>query len=120
MGIGRPAGNISRSRPMNKYRNKPIYVDGTWFQSMKEGKRYQELCLLERAGEIKKLRRQVVFPFDVNGIKICSYRADFVYIQKSKDGWDSIVEDTKGRKIQPYPIKKKLMKAIYGVDILET
>ena len=44
----------------NKYGNKKTVVDGITFDSRKEAKRYQELKLLEKAGEIKDLRRQVV------------------------------------------------------------
>ena len=65
----------------NKYHAKPTYVGDIRFDSKKEAKRWQELVLLERAGEIKNLRRQVEFeliPKTSHGRRIV-YRADFVY-----------------------------------------
>ena len=56
----------------NKYGNKKTVVDGITFDSRKEAKRYQELKLLEKAGEIKDLRRQVKYELipsqKINGI----------------------------------------------------
>ena len=46
---------------MNKYRAKKVNVNGMIFDSHKEANRYFELRLLERAGEIKNLSRQVPF-----------------------------------------------------------
>jgi hypothetical protein len=37
----------------NKYRAQPVVIDGIRFASKKEGARYLELKLLERAGKIK-------------------------------------------------------------------
>lgn len=101
---------------MNKYRNKPIVIDGIWFQSKKEGKRWGELRLLEKAGEITRLKRQLPFPLNVNGEKIGKYMADFVYTDaRGKD----VVEDVKGVLTSVYKLKKKLMWAIYRIDITE-
>jgi hypothetical protein len=52
----------------------------------------------------------------VNGIAICRYRADFVYVESGK----RIVEDTKGMRTDVYKLKKKMMLAILGIDIKET
>ena len=101
----------------SKYRNKPIVIDGKWFSSRKEAKRYQELRLLEQTGEINHLLTQVNFPINVNGEKICVYRADFTY--RTKDGKD-IVEDTKGFKTPTYKLKKKLLWAVCRINITET
>lgn len=101
---------------MSKYRNKPTVVDSIRFHSKKEARRYSDLKLLERAGAIKNLRLQVPYVFMHNDTKICSYRADFVY----EEGQRSIVEDTKGVKTKDYVIKRNLMRAFYGIEILET
>ena len=37
---------------MNKYRNKKVQIDRYVFDSIKEGQRYRELAILERAGKI--------------------------------------------------------------------
>lgn len=106
----------------NKYGSKKTEVDGVTFDSKKEAKRYQELRILEKAGEIKDLRRQVKFELipsqRINGKvaeRAVEYRADFVYTQ---DG-QTIVEDTKGFRTKDYIIKRKLMLWVHGIRIRE-
>jgi hypothetical protein len=102
-----------------KYRNKKTVIDGISFDSSKEGRRYQELLLLERTGVIQNLRRQVRFPLSVNGQLICTYIADAVYTENGHE----VVEDTKSpvtRKLPVYRIKYKLLRAIHGIAIRET
>lgn len=93
-------------------------VDGIRFASRKEARRYSELRLMERAGEISYLRRQVVFAIHVNGVLVCRYIADFTY--RTKDNPAVIVEDCKGKRTATYQIKKKLMKAVHEIEIKET
>lgn len=107
-------------RKRGKYRNVKTVVDGIVFDSIGEAERYKELKLLERAGEISDLRLQVPYSIDVNGHHICVYKSDFDYVQ---DG-EEITEDHKGGKsatcITPvYRLKKKLMKAVHGIEIQE-
>ena len=106
-----------------KYGNKKTVVDGITFDSRKEATRYSELKLLQRAGEIFDLQRQVPFtliPKQVRDGKVierpCVYKADFVY--KDKDGTE-IVEDTKGMKTKEYIIKRKLMLWQFGIEVKE-
>ena len=101
----------------NKYRAKKTVVDGITFDSKKEATRYQELKLLEKAGQIKALVLQVPYDLMVNGCKVGIYRADFTYWDVVKD--EAIIEDVKGFKTPVYNIKKKILKA-YGIDIYET
>ena len=103
---------------MSKYNAKITFVDDIRFHSMKEANRYLELKLLVRAGEIRDLKLQVKYSFDVNGVHICNYYADFVYFDYRFS--KVIVEDSKGKRIQPYPIKAKLMKACHNIEIFET
>ena len=42
--------------PKSKYHAQPVEIDGVRFDSQKEARRYSELRLLERAGEIKDLQ----------------------------------------------------------------
>ncbi|MBQ6570642.1 MAG: DUF1064 domain-containing protein [Clostridia bacterium] len=107
---------------MRKYHNKKTVLDGITFDSKKEAERYAELRLLERAGEIRNLRRQVRFqlvPKQYDGKKCVerevTYIADFVYGQDGK----TVVEDTKGVKTKDYIIKRKLMLQKYGIRIKE-
>lgn len=103
-----------------KYRNKPTEVDGFLFDSKKEAKRYQQLQLLEKAGHVKDLAKQVKYDLNVNGVRIATYTADFVYLELRKGAWEKVVEDVKGYPNDRWPMKKKLMKAIHGVVIRET
>lgn len=108
---------------MSKYHNKKLTVDGQTFDSGKEYRRFRELCLLERAGQIAGLQRQVKFELlpaqRIDGKVVeraCSYVADFVY---TEDG-QQVVEDAKGMRTQEYRLKRKLMLYIHGIRIRET
>ena len=120
---------------MNKYHNQKIQTsDGIIHDSKREARRWMELKLLERAGLIKDLQRQVEYVLiptqrepDVIGKrggiikgkvieKQVSYVADFVY--KDKDG-NEIVEDTKGFRTKEYILKRKMMLWIHGIRIRE-
>lgn len=102
-----------------KYRNTPTITEHGRFDSKKEAARFGELVLLERAGKIKNLRCQVKYALVVNAVHICDYIADVVY----EEGRRVVVEDTKSevtRKNQVYRIKKKLMDALWMIQIKET
>lgn len=101
-----------------KYKNEKTQVDGVWFDSKREARRYGELKLLERAGEIRNLRLQVVYDLVVYGRLVCRYRADFVY-EDRRLGWAEVVEDAKGCRTEAYIIKRKLMLAVHGITIRE-
>lgn len=92
-------------------------VDGITFHSKAEAERYGELMMLAAAGKIKYLARQVKYPLIVMQVLITTYFADFTYTDS--DG-KFIAEDVKGVMTPVYRIKKKLMLALYGIDILET
>lgn len=107
---------------MSKYYSKKVTVNGITFDSKKEANRYSELVLLERAGKIQNLERQVKFeviPCQRIDGKIaergCYYIADFVYQQDGK----KVVEDTKGYKTKDYIIKRKLMLWVHGIRVQE-
>lgn len=117
---------------MSKYHSRKITRDGITFDSVKEYQHYSELSLLERAGTITDLQRQVKFVllpaqyrqmFDRKAHRwksrcvereVC-YIADFVYQQDGK----TVVEDTKGFKTKDYIIKRKLMLYIHNIQIKE-
>ena len=100
----------------NKYNARKVEIDGYIFDSKKEAKRYQELCLLERAGEIEIIEIHPRWKLVVNGVLIGRYTADFMY----KDNGKMVVEDVKGVRTRDYVLRKKLMKALYGIEIKET
>ncbi len=106
---------MKEKAPRSKYNAKKIEIDGIMFDSIMEGKRYQELTILQRIGEISDMRMQVKYELKVNGILICKYYADFVYYQ----GGVEVVEDVKGMRTKEYILKNKMMKAIHNIDIFE-
>ncbi|WP_321865698.1 DUF1064 domain-containing protein [Paraburkholderia tropica] len=106
-----------------KYGNVKVEHDGIKFDSKRELKRYHELVAMQARGEIAELERQVVFvlacPVVIAGRKrpALRYVADFVYERPCAEG--QIVEDAKGRITEGYRIKRHLMKAVHGLDIVE-
>jgi len=109
---------------MGKYGNRKITVDGITFDSQKEAVRYQELLLLQRAGQIFNLQRQVPFvliPKQERNGKVVEravvYKADFVYTENGED----VVEDVKSEatKTKEYIIKRKLLLWQFGIRIRE-
>lgn len=100
-----------------KYHNQKIIIDGHELDSKKEGKRYSELKLLERAGCIKDLELHPAFllipSFKKNGktYRKMTYVADFKYYDVNQQ--KVIVEDTKGYRTEVYKIKKKIFEYKY-------
>lgn len=108
---------------MSKYRSRKVTLDGMEFDSHREAKRYRELSLLQRAGEINDLRTQVryiLIPAQKKPSggteRAVTYTADFVY--RNKAGRE-IVEDAKGVRTQQYIIRRKLMLFVHGIEINE-
>lgn len=110
------------STARSKYRAQPTVVDGIRFHSAKESRRYAELKLLEKAGEIQYLGLQPVFTLFAPGreagtsVELGRYIADFSYL--TKEGVE-IVEDVKGVRTPLYRWKKKHVEAQYGITIRE-
>ena len=105
----------------NKYGNKKVRLpDGTVYDSHKEYSRHRMLQLLERAGEISDLRRQVKYELipKQDGERAVYYVADFVYMDRRTGDW--VVEDCKGFKTDVYILKRKMFRYRYGKTILET
>lgn len=102
----------------NKFNNIKTVVDGIKFDSKAEAARWVELKLLEKAGAIKDLERQVECPLEVNGELVCNYLADFEYYEKTPIGkWKLVVEDLKGYQTDVFKLKAKLFRAVYGFGI---
>jgi hypothetical protein len=102
-----------------KYHAIRTQLDGYTFDSKAEAKRYAELRLLERAGEIRNLTVHPRYPLEVNEVRICVYVGDFSYNLRIYDPrvgtawWKAMVEDVKGVKTPAYRLKKKLFEAIH-------
>ena len=117
---------------MNKYNARKCSLGDQVFDSQMERARYKELCLMERAGAIKNLQRQVRYELipaqyskkykTKKGQPKCmeksvAYVADFVYWDK--DLGKLVVEDVKGVRTEAYRIKRKLMLWVHGIEIKE-
>lgn len=108
-----------------KYGNRKVTTPDGTFDSVKEYSRWQELKMLERAGEIYDLHRQVPFVLipAQNGEdgrvieRAVKYIADFTY--RSRKDNRLTVEDTKGLKTPEYIIKRKLALYRLGIRIVE-
>lgn len=123
----------------SKYGAKKVTKDGMTFDSQKEYRRWNELVLLQRAGRIRDLQRQVKFELlptqraestevykagPQKGLpkpgpvleKAVVYVADFAYYQDGK----YIVEDAKGVRTEAYKLKKKMLLYFQGIHIKET
>ena len=100
-----------------KYHNTKVRAGDEVFDSRREYNRWCELRLLERAGQISELKRQVAFELipKQDGERSVKYIADFVY---TKDG-KMVVEDAKGAKTPAYIIKRKLMLFVHKIRVKE-
>lgn len=118
-----------RRRSRNKYGAKPEYVNGHRFASGREANRYRQLLLMETAGEIADLELQPKFPFEINGRPVliksagypngrrASYTADFKYRDR-KHGYRETVEDAKGADTSASRLRRAIVAAQYGVEIV--
>jgi hypothetical protein len=118
-------------RGKNKYGARRVVLDNHSFASALEAKRYQELKLLERAGKILDLTLQPRFPLKIDGQKVGTYVADFLYVElvrtpiaKHECGYSTIgdnihtaelavVEDAKGLVLPLYALKRGMFKQLY-------
>jgi len=102
----------------------PTIVDGIRFHSKREARRWGELQLLERAGEISSLERQVNiellgrddFVRTPTG-RAMKYVADFRYWDRRANAW--VIEDSKGHETDTFKMKRAILAAM-GVEILTT
>lgn len=124
---------LKAQKKPHKYHAKRTVIDGIKFDSQKEAERWSELKLLERAGRIGELRRQVVYGLHApvlsahSATSTCSvgfiwwaivstYIADFSYVENG----EITVEDCKGMPTPAYRQKRKHMLIEYGIQIKET
>lgn len=126
---------------MPKYGNRKTRTsDGILHDSRKEALRWTQLKLMERAGLITDLSRQVEFVLIPEQREASTevyqrgknkglpkegkllehpvvYRADFVYTDL--ESGERVVEDTKGVKTKDYILKRKMMLYFHGIRIRE-
>jgi hypothetical protein len=114
-----------------KYNSRSVWVEelGRRFASRREADAAVTLWRRQQAGEVRDLRFQVPYRLDVAprsyvGLTapvttVCTYVADFHYFERHGVQWVPVVADAKGWATPLYKLKKRLMKAINGVDVVE-
>lgn len=109
-------GNYNAARfKANKYGARRVSIDGFTFDSEMEARRYGQLKMLQLGNLISDLRIHPRYPLEINGEHVCTYIADADY----RENGELVVEDTKGKRTALYILKKKLMKAIHGIEVKE-
>ena len=106
----------------NKYGAKKTMVGDIKFDSRREASRWMELQLLERAGEISNLRRQVKVElmgqhrplFTRTGRKM-KFTADFGYTENGVD----VLDDCKGMPTRDYEVRVAVARAM-GLEVRES
>ena len=104
----------------SKYHNRKVSLNGETFDSLKEATRWKVLRSLQATGQISGLEVHPRYKLLVNGHLIGHYEADFRYLVASDGQW--VVEDVKSpitRRLPAYRLKVKLLKALYGIEIVE-
>lgn len=104
---------VLQKAPRAKYGAKRVQIDGIWFDSKREGARYEELKMMYKAGLIRELICHPSFEIGINGVFICDVVLDFQY-----RGADSFIyEDVKGKDNPLSALKRKLVEAEYGITV---
>lgn len=112
----------------NKFKAKKITIDGVIFASGKEGRRYQELKILEEKGLIKELIIHKRFPLhcitELGGKSfkpVASIEPDFCYKEFREKQFYPVVEEVKSKPTRTplYRLKKKMFESEYGIQIRE-
>lgn len=117
-----------------KYHNQPDRRGTIRFDSRKEARRYDELMLMLKAGQIRNLRLQQQYTLQESyltetgeRVRAIRYVADFAYERPTapdKYGavlWLPVVEDVKSRatKTAQYELKRKLLRERFNLTITE-
>jgi len=112
-------GNVDKLKNKNRFNVSPVEertMGGIVFASKKEMKRYAELRLLQRAGEVQDLELQPEFRVSINGEHYCTYTADFAYTEKG----ERVVEELKSTgtaKDAAFRLRKKAAELFYGIKV---
>lgn len=98
-----------------KYGNRKVVLDGLTFDSVKESQRWATLKLLERAGQIADLERQVSYDLTAAGVRIGKIKPDFRYVRNGQ----VVVEDVKSKPTMTpmFRWKAKHLEAEHGVKL---
>lgn len=132
----RPLSGVSLQHKLG--RGKRVEIDGYKFPSQAEARRYCELRLLQKIGEIRDLVVHPSWRITLLGVDVCRVEMDFIYFRKVVPertvprmcaGFERVVEDVKRERRDKYgkvkfttdtrisKINRRLLKACYGIDV---
>ena len=107
------------ARRVNKFNARKVEIDGIKFDSQKEARRYQELLLLQKAGEVMRFDVHPRYTLWANApeyqrlsVLIGHYSPDFYVLYSSGE---VVIEDVKSEpsKTTAYRLRKKIFEANY-------
>lgn len=111
------AGLVPGGPAANKYKARAVVTEEGRFASRKEYADWCALKLQEKQGTITHLQRQVRFPLTINDQLICTFIADAVFFDRASN--KRVVADSKGVLTPVYKLKKKLMRALLNIEVIE-
>lgn len=110
---------MSRFKGWTKYRNQITEYGGHKYHSKKEAAYAQELDWKVKMKEVVKWERQVAMQINFAGIKVTTYICDFVVTYHDRVEYVDVKGYKKGAAYDIFRIKKKLVLAVYGIEIIE-
>jgi hypothetical protein len=109
--LGMRSREPETAKRTSKYGAKRMTVDGIGFDSKRESRRYLTLKDMQANGEIKRFHRQVKFDLEGGVIYICDFQVFHLD--------DTVVyEDSKGVRTKEFNMKRRMVRARYGVEIV--
>lgn len=115
-----------------KYHNTPCELDGYKFDSRKEMRRYMKLKLAQDGGVISDLEVHPLYRLTVVGVEVevFRYTPDFRYKQDGRLVVEDVKPDPPKRKpgekakrnptkTEAYGMRKRLMRALHGIQVVE-
>jgi hypothetical protein len=118
-----PVAGPAKDKKRPKYRNAPVVVDGERFDSKKEAEHIRVLKEMERRGEIRDLKyakKDCRINIVVNGVRVCAAIPDAIYTHTATGA--VVYVDVKSeitRRNPVYRLKKKLLRAVHGIEVEE-
>lgn len=106
---------LPKQKKANKYGAIRTTLDGITFASKAESAYYAKLKQREAAGEVANVELQKRYALTIGGFLICTYVSDFDFYDITEKRQRTV--DTKGVVTDVFRIKRKLMKAIHGIDV---
>ncbi len=110
------ARKLMGRKKRSKYGNRKTVFDGVTFDSAAEASFYKQLKIREGLGEIGGLELQRRYALlGPNGEAICTYIPDFCFWDHNQGRFR--VVDVKGMETDVFKLKRKMMRALLGIEV---